>query len=87
MIAFILSKKARIALAKIDYFLYMKIVGIIAILSTMFAMTYQLYYELPVCILCWWQRIFIFPIDIIVLVSLWKKIRGNHIITGILSLG
>lgn len=80
------SKSFREKLQKVEYFTYMKMIGTIAILSTTFAMIYQLYFELPVCVLCWWQRIFIFPIDIIVLVTLWKKIRGNHIITGILSL-
>jgi disulfide bond formation protein DsbB len=65
----------------------MKIIGVIAILATTFAMIYQLYFELDVCILCWWQRIFIFPIDIVVIVSLWKKIRGNHFITGLLGMG
>jgi disulfide bond formation protein DsbB len=74
-------------LQEVPYFTYLKIIGLIAIASTTFAMTYQLYYELDVCILCWWQRIFIFPIDIVILVSIWKKIRGNHIITGLLALG
>ena len=82
---FIFSKKIRGILEKIPYFTYLKIIGSIAILSTTFAMIYQLYFELDVCILCWWQRIFIFPIDIVILVSLWKKIRGNHIITWILA--
>ncbi len=48
-------------------------------------MVYQLYYELRVCELCWWQRIFMFPIDVVVLVSLWKKVRTNHLIIGILA--
>ncbi len=82
---FIFSKNVREILEKIPYFTYLKIIGSIAILSTTFAMIYQLYFELDVCILCWWQRIFIFPIDIVILVSLWKKIRGNHVITWILA--
>ncbi len=85
MTLYFFSKKSRNFLESIPYFIYLKIIGIIAISATTFAMIYQLYFELDVCILCWWQRIFIFPIDIIVLVSLWKRIRWNHIITGILS--
>jgi disulfide bond formation protein DsbB len=79
------SKRFRNFAQNIPYFHYLKLIGTIAILSTTFAMIYQLYFELEVCILCWWQRIFIFPIDIIIIVSLWKKIRGNHIITGTLA--
>ncbi len=78
---FIFSKRIREKFGKIPYFTYLKIIGAIAILSTTFAMIYQLYFDLDVCILCWWQRIFIFPIDIVILVSIWKRIRGNHIIT------
>ncbi len=84
---YIFSEKVRKNLQGIEYFSYLRIIGLIAISSTTFAMIYQLYYELDVCILCWWQRIFIFPIDVIILVSLWKKIRWNHLITGILSFG
>jgi disulfide bond formation protein DsbB len=65
----------------------MKVISIIAISATTFAMIYQIHYELLVCILCWWQRIFIFPIDIVVVVTLWKRIRGNHLITGLLATG
>lgn len=82
---FIFSKRIREKFGKIPYFTYLKIIGAIAILSTTFAMIYQLYFDLDVCILCWWQRIFIFPIDIVILVSIWKRIRGNHIITWILA--
>lgn len=84
---YIFSEKVRKYLNSQDYFLYMKLIGTIAILSTTFALVYQLHYELLVCILCWWQRIFIFPIDIVVVVSLWKRTRGNHIITGLLATG
>jgi disulfide bond formation protein DsbB len=67
------------------YFNYMKIVGALAISSTVLALTYQLYYLLPVCVLCWWQRIFIFPIDVIVLTSIYMKNKMNHITIGILA--
>lgn len=87
IMVFIFSSRWRKYLQEIPYFTYLKIIGTIAIASTTFAMIYQLYYELDVCTLCWWQRIFIFPIDIVILVSICKKIRGNHIITWLLALG
>ena len=68
-----------------SYFNYLKIIGTIAITSSALALTYQLYYNLPVCILCWWQRIFIFPIDIIVLVSIFMKNKMNHVTIGALA--
>lgn len=64
----------------------MRIIGFLAIGSTVWVLTYQFYYELEVCILCWWQRIFMFPIDVIVLISLFYGIRKNHIIILILAL-
>jgi disulfide bond formation protein DsbB len=87
MFAYVFSEKVRKHLNNQDYFLYMKAIGVIAISATTFAMIYQIHYELLVCILCWWQRIFIFPIDIVVIVSLWKRIKGNHLITGLLATG
>ncbi len=83
---YLFSKKIREKLIAVPYFTYLKLIGVIAISATSFAMIYQLYFELQVCILCWWQRIFIFPIDIIIIVSLYKKIRGNHLTTGILAI-
>lgn len=68
------------------YFNYMKIIGALAISSTILALTYQLYYKLPVCELCWWQRIFIFPIDIIVITSIFMRNKMNHIAIGILAI-
>jgi disulfide bond formation protein DsbB len=67
------------------YFNYIKIIGALAISSTILALTYQLHYNLPVCVLCWWQRIFIFPIDIIVLTSIYMKNKMNHITIAILA--
>ncbi len=87
LLGYVFSAKIRRYLSTRDYFLYMKMIGLLAIGATTFAMIYQIHYELLVCILCWWQRIFIFPIDIIIIVSLWKRIRGNHIITGLLAIG
>ena len=42
------------------------------------ALVYQLAYLTPVCELCWWQRIFLFPIAVIALVAAWYRIREAH---------
>lgn len=84
-LGYILSQKLRTKIQHIPYFHFLKIIGFFAIFSTVAVLTYQLYFELEVCELCWWQRIFMFPIDIIVLVSLYYKTRTNHVIIGILS--
>jgi disulfide bond formation protein DsbB len=84
-IGYILSGKLRKKIQNIPYFHFLKIIGFFAIFSTVAVLIYQLHYELAVCELCWWQRIFMFPIDIIVLVSLYYKTRTNHVIIGILA--
>ena len=85
LIAYLSSATVRTKLQNIPYFHIVKFIGFLAIFSTIWVMIYQLYYELEVCELCWWQRIFMFPIDIIVLVSLYYKTKTNHVIIGILS--
>lgn len=72
-------------LLAVDYFDYLKLIGVIAITATLGALIYQFYYATPVCELCWWQRIFMFPIDIVVIVSLLYLVRVNHVIIGILA--
>jgi disulfide bond formation protein DsbB len=84
-VGYILSAKLRTKIQNIPYFHFLKIIGFFAIFSTVAVLIYQLHYELAVCELCWRQRIFMFPIDIIVLVSLYYKTRTNHVIIGILA--
>jgi disulfide bond formation protein DsbB len=85
MIGYLCSTKIRTKIQNIPYFHIVNLIGFLAIFSTIAVFIYQLHYELEVCELCWWQRIFMFPIDIIVLVSLYYKTRTNHVIMGILS--
>ncbi len=75
----------RARLRAVSYTCSLQLIGAIATLATLGALTYQFLYLLPVCPLCWWQRIFMFPVEIIVLVSLWVKSRTNHLITGIMA--
>ncbi len=85
MIIYTFSPKTRERMHNASYYFYMKIMGVLAILATVSVLIYQYIYETPVCEYCWWQRIFMFPIDIVVLVSIFLKIRKNQIITGILA--
>lgn len=85
LILFVVSKKVRKRMQDISYRYYMSAIGILSLGATIFALTYQLWYGLLVCELCWWQRIFMFPIEFIVTVTLIKKIYGNHLATGALS--
>lgn len=84
-LVYMLSDKMRKKIQNIPYFHFLKIIGFLAIFSTVAVLIYQLHYELAVCELCWWQRIFMFPIDIIILVSLYYKTRTNHVIVGLLA--
>ncbi len=85
ILGYFLSASVQQQLLLIDYFTYIKAIGVLAITATLGALFYQFYYATPVCELCWWQRIFMFPIDIVVLVSLMHLVRVNHIIVGILA--
>ena len=84
-LCYFLVPTIKVQLLKIDYFSYIKVIGLIAIAATLSTLAYQFYYETPVCELCWWQRIFMYPIDIVALVSLLFLIRGNHIVIGALA--
>jgi disulfide bond formation protein DsbB len=79
-------KKYRQVLLEQDYFIYIKMIGAIAFLATTGALIYQFVYALEICILCWWQRIFIFPIEIMALVGVWYKMRGTHMMILISSI-
>lgn len=57
---------------------YMGLIGGVASISTLGALIYQFGYLLEVCELCWWQRIFMFPLEFIALWSVFRGIRGNH---------
>ncbi len=79
-------RRCRQPLLQQDYFLYIKLIGGISLLATTGALVYQFVYDLDVCILCWWQRIFIFPIEIMAIVAIWYKMRGVHMMTLISSI-
>lgn len=69
----------------IRYEQYLALIAVISVTSIIFSLTYQLVYETPVCELCWWQRIFLYPVSVITLVALWFRTREAHVTTAILA--
>lgn len=51
---------------------------IIAVFSVMAPLIYSSLFTFEPCTLCWWQRVFMFPIAIILLVALVNKDRGYY---------
>ena len=82
----LVSSPVRARLMAIDYKWYLAALAAVSIVSIFGSLTYQLVYETPVCELCWWQRIFLYPVSVITLVALWYKTRESHVTGGILSL-
>ena len=80
-----MSQTMREKYERIPYETYMGMIALISIVWIIGALVYEFFYSVPTCFLCWWQRIFLFPISIIASVTLWKNIRGNETITMILS--
>ena len=70
-----------------SYNRYLGAMAILALASVVGAFIYQLLYLTPVCELCWWQRIFLFPVAVIALVAMWYKTREAHVTIALLSLG
>lgn len=68
-----------------SYANFLAALGLVSATSIAGALIYQLVYLTPVCELCWWQRIFLFPISIIALVALWYRTKEAHITIAILS--
>lgn len=86
IIGYFFVPKIRERIVALSYEAFLRCIALFATLATLGALTYQYVYALPVCPLCWWQRIFMFPIEIIIFVTLWTKTRANHLITGIMAL-
>jgi len=85
VIVMLRSTRYREKIMRIDYEKWLIIIGSIAILSTIASLVYQFIYKTPVCELCWWQRIFLYPIGIITLVAVWKRTKEAHITVAILA--
>lgn len=85
LIGYALSASWRSKISSIPYQQYIVSIGVVSVLSTIAVLLYQYAYGLLVCELCWWQRIFMFPIEFVVFWSLMRKIRGNEPIIMSLS--
>lgn len=79
------SQSLRTKLSAISYTCLLQTIALLATIATLGALAYQYVYLTPVCVLCWWQRIFMFPIEIIIAVTLWTKAKMNHLIVGIMA--
>lgn len=79
------SSGMRSRIQGISYFWFIGAIAAIACVSIAGSLIYQLVYETPVCELCWWQRIFLYPVSVITLVALWYKSRETHVTVAILS--
>lgn len=84
-VAYFSSRTARRKLESIPYERYIVALAAISLVSIAGSLTYQLVYLTPVCELCWWQRIFLYPVSVITLVALWYKTRETHVTVAILS--
>jgi disulfide bond formation protein DsbB len=80
------SKKVKARLEAIDYYEYVYVILVISSFAVAGSLIYQLIYLTPVCELCWWQRIFIYPTVVIALAAYLFKEKYSHITIGILSL-
>ena len=85
MLAYAFSPKARRWLNSVDYYAYIKGIGLLSVIATAGALIYQFVYLTPVCAYCWWQRIFMFPIDFIAIGTVMYKLKHNEKIIGWLA--
>ncbi len=85
LILYLLVPSARRYMQSRPYEHYLAAIGLISLGSIVGALIYQLAYLTPVCELCWWQRIFLFPISIVAAVALWRRSKEAHITAAILS--
>ena len=68
-----------------DYRNFFGAMAAIVLASIFGALIYQLVFLTPVCELCWWQRIFLFPIAVIALVAAWYRTKEAHIMIAVLA--
>lgn len=85
LIGYLVSSKVRSHILGHSYERYIAALALISVLSIVGSLIFQLVYQTPVCELCWWQRIFLYPVSVITLVALWYKARETHVTVAILS--
>lgn len=85
ILSYFFSPTTRAFVSRVSYTTWLQCIAFFATLATLGAVTYQYVYLTPVCVLCWWQRIFMFPLEIIILITLWTKAKMNHLIVGLMA--
>jgi disulfide bond formation protein DsbB len=85
LVLYTISKKWRGKLRSIDYRIYLLLIADIALISSVAAVVYQYVYLTPVCELCWWQRIVLFPLPLVALVGAYYKEVSTHITIAAMS--
>lgn len=84
ILSFFVPRVRRHLLAQ-PYERYLLAIGFLSLASIVGALVYQVAYLTPVCELCWWQRVFLFPIAIVAFVAYWYKTREAHVTAAILA--
>jgi len=64
----------------------MNLIFMIATIGTVASIYFSEFLELPPCDLCWYQRVFFYPILIISGIAMWKKDKFAHNYILVLSL-
>ncbi len=85
LILFCVSDAFRRKVQAQSYTFYYALIALIGVIAVVGALIYQLYYLTPVCELCWWQRIFLFPIAIVALIAVWLKTKEAWVTIGVLA--
>lgn len=85
VVSLVCSPRYRVKIMQIKYERWLIAIGSMALLATVTSLVYQFVYKTPVCELCWWQRIFLYPIEVITLVAVWRKTKEAHITVAILA--
>ena len=85
MVGYIASPRLKERLLQVSYWDYIKLIGATATIATLGALVYQFGYGTPVCEYCWWQRIFIFPIEFVAFGTLMLRNKGNEMIIAALA--
>jgi disulfide bond formation protein DsbB len=62
-----------------------KLISVVSCASVIGSILLSVYFKLAPCELCWYQRLFLFTIPIISIISLWKKDQIAHLYVFVLS--
>ncbi len=84
-VMYFVSRTIRTRIQQTPYEYYIAALAVLSIVSVAGSLIYQLVYMTPVCELCWWQRIFLYPVSVITLIALWFRTRETHVTVGILA--